>query len=218
MDDLYDLSQLTGVSGSFVDQLTSDLQEGLCVVSGTRPAVTICGSARVVTGDKIYTAAEALSRAFASRGFTVITGGGPGVMEAANKGAFEAGGTSIGVNIWLPQEQRTNSYTGASLRVRYLFVRKLLLFLNMSALICLPGGYGTLDELFEVLNLMQVRQIRQIPVVLFGSWFWQGLVEWIEGDQQKAGLIDATLVHVSDDVSETVTRVEEYLRLHEASS
>jgi len=171
------------------------------------PAVTIYGSARTPNDDPNYKLAEKIAGELARSGYGVITGGGPGIMEAANKGAFEAGGLSIGLNISLPHEQHANPYTNFPLDFKYVFVRKVMLMKYSMAFICMPGGFGSMDELFESLTLIQTERIRPFPIVLVGSDYWGGLVQWIEDKLLTSGNIDAedlSLVKVLDDVDEVV--------------
>ena len=145
------------------------------------PAVTIYGSARTPADDPYYKLTENIAAELARSGYGVITGGGPGIMEAANKGAMEAGGVSIGLNISLPHEQAANPYTNFPLNFKYFFVRKVMFMKYSMAFICMPGGFGSLDELFESLTLIQTQRIKPFPIVLVGSAFWNGLVHWIKG-------------------------------------
>jgi hypothetical protein len=171
------------------------------------PAVTIYGSARTPKDDPYYKLTETLAGELARAGYGVITGGGPGIMEAANKGAFEAGGISIGLNISLPHEQHANPYTNFPLDFKYFFVRKVMLMKYSMGFICMPGGFGSLDELFESLTLIQTQRVRPFPIVLFGSAYWGGLVEWIEGTLLTNGKInkeDTSLFKVLDDVEEVL--------------
>ncbi len=171
------------------------------------PAVTIYGSARTPKDDPYYKVTEMLAGELAKAGYGVITGGGPGIMEAANKGAFEAGGLSIGLNISLPHEQDANPYTNFPLNFKYFFVRKVMLMKYSMGFICMPGGFGSLDELFESLTLIQTERIRPFPIVLFGSDYWGGLVEWIEDKLLTNGNVhakDLTLFKVLDEVDEVL--------------
>jgi uncharacterized protein (TIGR00730 family) len=169
--------------------------------------VSIFGSARTRPDDPYYKAAEQVGALFARSGVPVITGGGPGIMEAANKGAFEAGGISIGCNIELPHEQASNPYLNRSLDFKFFFVRKMMFVKYAMGFIVFPGGYGTLDELFEALTLIQTDKVTDFPVVLFGSEYWQGLGEWINKELLGRGMIspgDEKLVTITDDVYEAV--------------
>lgn len=171
------------------------------------PAVTIYGSARTSRDDPYYKLTEKLAGELAKLDYAVITGGGPGIMEAANKGAFEAGGVSIGLNITLPHEQDANPYTNFPLNFKYFFVRKVMLMKYSSGFICMPGGFGSLDELFESLTLIQTERVRPFPIALVGSEFWSGLVSWIEERLLANGNInddDVSLFKVLDDVEEVI--------------
>jgi len=169
------------------------------------PAVTIYGSARTPKNNPYYKKTEELAAKLAGAGYGIITGGGPGIMEAANKGAFEAGGISIGLNISLPHEQQANPYTNFPLNFKYFFVRKVMLMKYSSGFVAMPGGFGSLDELFEALTLIQTERIRPFPIVLFGKGYWSGLVDWIKETLAGSGNIggdDIDLFRVVDDVEE----------------
>jgi uncharacterized protein (TIGR00730 family) len=160
------------------------------VLADVGSAVTIFGSARTPESDPMYQAARAVGRGLAEAGFAVITGGGPGIMEAANRGARDAGGLSIGCNIELPREQGTNPFVDVSLNFRYFFCRKTTFVKYAEGFVLFPGGYGTLDELFEALTLIQTGKVQHFPVVLFGSAYWQGLLDWLRGRLLAEGKID----------------------------
>ncbi|HKJ65118.1 MAG TPA: TIGR00730 family Rossman fold protein [Desulfopila sp.] len=169
------------------------------------PAVTIYGSARTPKNNPYYKRTEELAGKLVEAGYGIITGGGPGIMEAANKGAFEAGGISIGLNISLPQEQQANPYTNFPLNFKYFFVRKVMLMKYSTGFVAMPGGFGSLDELFEALTLIQTERIRPFPIVLFGKSYWDGLVSWIKETLAESGNIDVDdidLFRVVDDVDE----------------
>ena len=169
--------------------------------------VSIFGSARTLPDDPEYKAAQETAALLARAGFAVITGGGPGIMEAANRGAFEAGGTSVGCNIELPHEQKGNDYTTLSLKFKYFFVRKMMFVKYSDAFIIFPGGFGTLDELFESLTLIQTRKIRNFPVVLYGSSYWRGMIDWIKGpvlNEAKISEEDLRRLHLTDSPAEIV--------------
>ena len=169
--------------------------------------VAIFGSARTLPDDPVYQAAQETAALLARAGFAVITGGGPGIMEAANRGAFEAGGTSVGCNIELPHEQKGNDYTTLALKFKYFFVRKMMFVKYSDAFIIFPGGFGTLDELFESLTLIQTHKIRNFPVVLYGSSYWQGMIDWIKGPVLSEGKIseeDLRRLHLTDSPAEIV--------------
>ena len=172
-----------------------------------RPAVTIFGSARVGEADRPYEDAREVARRFARAGFAVVTGGGPGVMEAANRGAREGGGLSVGFNIELPHEQHENPYLDIELTFRHFYARKTMFVKAAEGFVIFPGGFGTLDELFESLTLIQTGKVLHFPVVLFGSDFWGGLLEWVRERLLEQRLIspnDVDLLHVSDDPEEAV--------------
>jgi uncharacterized protein (TIGR00730 family) len=153
------------------------------------PAVSIFGSARIGPESPYYKLAETIAAGLVEAGYAVITGGGPGIMEAGNKGASEAGGISIGLNIDLPFEQEQNRYANMPLEFKYFFVRKVMLIKYATAFVCMPGGFGTLDELFEAVTLIQTRRIKGFPIILAGTEYWQGMFDWIKGTMLKAGKI-----------------------------
>lgn len=168
-------------------------------------AITIFGSARTAQTDPMYQAARDLARQLAQSGFAIITGGGPGIMEAANRGAHDANGLSIGLNIELPKEQGINPYVNVAVNFRYFFCRKTMFIKYAEGFVLFPGGFGTLDELFEALTLIQTRKIKAFPVVLFGSAYWKGLLDWMRAQLAGPGRIDSTdlsLVTVTDSVNE----------------
>jgi uncharacterized protein (TIGR00730 family) len=167
----------------------AEFVEGFEVMAKVGPAVSVFGSARTKPEDKYYKECVETSALLAKAGFTVITGGGPGIMEAGNKGAKEAGGESVGLNITLPQEQEGNKYQTISLDFHYFYARKVMFTKYADAFVCFPGGFGTLDEFFEVLTLVQTTKITPFPIILYGSKFWGGLVEWLK-DQLMPGFID----------------------------
>jgi uncharacterized protein (TIGR00730 family) len=172
-----------------------------------RPAVTVFGSARIGGAGSEYEHARACGRALAEAGFAVVTGGGPGTMEAANRGAKEGGGFSVGFNIELPHEQRSNPYLDLALSFRHFYARKVMLVKAAEGFILFPGGFGTLDELFESLTLIQTDKVRQFPVVLIGKAYWGDLLAWIADEPLANGMIspeDLDLLHATDDVQEAV--------------
>ena len=175
--------------------------------------VAIFGSARTLPDHEDYAKAQETGALFAQAGYAVITGGGPGIMEAANRGAFEAGGISVGCNIELPHEQKSNDYLTLSLRFKYFFVRKMMFVKYSNAFVIFPGGFGTLDELFEALTLIQTRKIHDFPVVLFGSHYWQEMLDWLKGRMLSDGKIveaDLQRLHVTDSPAEIVKIVRAY--------
>jgi hypothetical protein len=181
------------------------------------PGVTVFGSARIDDRDRIYREARECGRLLAEAGFAVITGGGPGVMEAANRGAQEAGGMSVGFNIELPHEQKLNPYLDIGVTFRHFYARKVMLTKAAEGFILFPGGFGTLDEMFEALTLMQTGKVFDFPVVLIGREHWAGLLDWMHGRVLPQGFIapeDEQLLFITDDVSETVERVRDCWNRH----
>jgi len=177
-----------------------------------RPAVTIFGSARIAESDPVYEAARTLARRFAEEGWAVVTGGGPGVMEAANRGAKDGGGLSVGFNIELPHEQRSNGYIDLALTFRHFYARKTMFVKAAEGFIVFPGGFGTADELFEALTLIQTGKVLHFPVVLIGSDYWAELLQWITGELLADRMIspeDLDLLFVTDDLDQAFTRVLE---------
>jgi uncharacterized protein (TIGR00730 family) len=175
--------------------------------------VAIFGSARTKADDPMYGAAQEAGSLLANAGYSIITGGGPGIMEAANRGAFEAGGISVGCNIELPHEQGSNQYLTLSLKFKYFFVRKMMFVKYSNAFVIFPGGFGTLDELFEALTLIQTRKIHDFPVVLYGSKYWQPMLEWLRGPMLGEGKIveeDFRRLHLTDSPAEIVEIVKAY--------
>ena len=174
-------------------------------------AVSIFGSARVTPEDEYYQKAEKLARLLTQSGFGVITGGGPGIMEAANKGAQEGGGKSVGMNIHLPLEQKPNSYANVSIDYKYFFIRKVMFVKYALAYVILPGGFGTMDEFFEALTLIQTKRIRSFPVILMGSDYWAGLIDWLKKTMLMEGKIsqeDLDLFQVIDDPDIVVKQIK----------
>ncbi len=188
-----------------VMRIMSEFVQGFDALAELSQAVTIFGSARTRPGDPLYEAAVETAYLLGEAGCAIITGGGPGIMEAANKGARQAGALSVGLNIELPFEQHVNPYVDLSLNHRYFFVRKTMLVKYAQAFVIFPGGFGTMDELFESLTLIQTGKIRNFPVVLFGSSYWQGLLDWLRGTMQAEGKIgeaDLDLLLVTDSAEE----------------
>ena len=184
-----------------VFRIMGEFVEGFDELASLTRGISIFGSARTSAEDRYYKAAQETAGLLAREGFAVITGGGPGIMEAANRGAFEAGGLSVGCNIELPFEQGANPYLTRSLTFRYFFVRKMMFVKYSLGFIIFPGGFGTLDELFEALTLIQTHKIRNFPVVLFGSDYWEGLLNWIKDKALQEGKIsqqDLKLLHLTD--------------------
>ena len=202
-------------------RIQSEFVEGFGLLAELPRAVSIFGSARTPRHHRIYGVAEQLGRAFANAGWAVITGGGPGVMEAANKGASEAGGISVGLGIELPFEQRLNPWVDLGVNFRYFFARKTMFVKYAQAFVVLPGGFGTMDELFEALTLVQTRKVTSFPVVLYDSSYWRGLLDWLASTMSEDGNInpsDLNLVQLSDDIDEIVEIVERAGREHAKTS
>ncbi|MDE2195589.1 MAG: TIGR00730 family Rossman fold protein [Gammaproteobacteria bacterium] len=172
-------------------QIMAEFVEGFERLACIKPSVSIFGSSRVPPGHPYYVLAERIGRILSDAGFSVVTGGGPGSMEAANKGAYAGKSPSIGLNIQLPHEQQRNAYQDIPLSFRHFFTRKVMFVKYASAYVVLPGGFGTLDELAEILTLVQTRKTRAIPILLVGSEFWQGLVEWLQARMLTESMIDA---------------------------
>lgn len=188
-----------------VFRIMSEFVEGFDALSHIPPSVTVFGSARVKPDDPAYHAAEETAKLLAQAGFGIITGGGPGIMEAANKGAQEGGNVSIGCNIELPFEQRPNPYLDISLDFRYFCVRKTMFIKYAEAFIIFPGGFGTMDELFEALTLIQTKKVNHFPVILYDSTYWAGLINWIRDSMLTSEKIlpeDAGLLRLSDSPQE----------------
>jgi uncharacterized protein (TIGR00730 family) len=179
-------------------------------LSRVRPAVSIFGSARTLPGHPYYRLAEDIARQLSDAGFTVVSGGGPGLMEAANKGAHQGRSPSVGLNIQLPNEQQTNAFQDISQSFRYFFARKVMFVKFASAYVVMPGGFGTLDELMEALTLVQTRKIRRMPVILVHSAYWRGLMDWVRGTLVDEGMIDpedVNLIQVIDEPAQVVKAI-----------
>lgn len=192
-------------------RIMGEFVEGFDTLAGVGPAVTIFGSARVDVNDPVYTQAVETARLLSKANFAIITGGGPGLMEAANRGAREAGGMSIGCTIELPFESGANSFVDLEVRFRYFFVRKMMFVKYASAFVIFPGGFGTLDELFEALTLIQTGKVHNFPIVLFGSRYWSGLVEWARTTMLPEGKInqaDLDLLTIADDPAEVCAHID----------
>jgi uncharacterized protein (TIGR00730 family) len=190
-----------------VFRIMGEFVEGFDTLARIGPGVSIFGSARTKPDDRYYKAAEETARLLSDAGFAVITGGGPGIMEAANKGAVDAGGRSVGCNIELPFEQGMNEYVRIAVNFRYFFVRKTMFVKYAEGFIIFPGGFGTMDELFESLTLIQTGKVRNFPVILYGREYWQGLLDWLHGTMLTDGKIhpaDMDLMVVTDSPGEAV--------------
>lgn len=192
-------------------RIQAEFVEGFGLLAELGSAVSVFGSARADRGGAEYELGERLGRGLAKAGYAVVTGGGPGVMEALNKGASEAGGVSVGLGIELPFEQELNDWVDIGVQFRYFFVRKTMFVKYAQAFVFLPGGFGTLDELFEALTLVQTRKVTSFPVVLVGTSYWKGLLDWLRGpvqSQRKIAATDVDALHLTDDVDEVVSIVQ----------
>jgi len=202
------MSDMPGVEESWrVFRIMGEFVNSIDALKTLNSAVTIFGSARIKEGTKYYKKCIEVSKALSNNNFEVITGGGPGIMEAGNRGAFENGGKSIGLNITLPFEQHPNPYVTSTLNFRYFFVRKVMLLKYSKAIVVFPGGFGTMDEMFEILTLIQTQKVKKIPVILFGSQFFEGLITWIKDRLLEDDLIekvDMNLFTVTDNVDELI--------------
>ena len=188
-------------------RIQAEFVEGFGQLSELGPAVSVFGSARTKPDDPMYEAARQIAEKLCERGYAVITGGGPGAMEAANRGASECGGVSVGLGIELPHEQGLNEWVDMGINFRYFFVRKTMFVKYSQGYIVMPGGFGTLDELFEALTLSQTGKVTTFPIVLFGSAYWGGLVDWLRDTMLPDGKINAAdleLVRITDDVDDAV--------------
>lgn len=196
-----------------VFRIMAEFVEGFETMSRVPPAVSVWGSSRARIDNPHYGLAEKLAHELVARGFAVMTGGGPGIMEAANKGAHEAGGESVGLNIFLPHEQLANEYQTVSLDFRYFFCRKMMFVKYAIAFVCFPGGFGTLDEFFESMTLIQTAKTERFPVILVGSAFWSPLIDWMRTHQLGEGYIskpDMDLFEITDDVIWAADRIAEH--------
>jgi uncharacterized protein (TIGR00730 family) len=194
-------------------RILSEFVEGFDALAAVGHAVTVFGSARTQEGTPLYDRARTIGRKLAEAGYAVITGGGPGTMEAANRGCREGGGLSVGCNIELPHEQSLNPYVDLGVEFHYFFARKTMFVKYADAFVILPGGFGTLDELFEALTLIQTGKVRHFPVVLVDSGYWQGLIDWARGTLLRDGAIneaDLDLLQVTDDPDEVVRIIKAY--------
>ena len=194
-------------------KILAEFVDGFETLSDVHPCVSIFGSARVQPADESYEKAELIARKLAENGFNIITGGGPGIMEAANKGAKEGGAKSIGANIHLPLEQEGNAYADIKLEFKYFFVRKVMLIKYAQAYVAMQGGFGTLDEIFEAITLIQTKRIKPFPVILVGSDYWKSLWDWVRSTLLEHGLVSSedmelvTILDDPDDVVRTIKRV-----------
>ena len=214
----YEINDLAKEESWRMFRIMGEMVGGFDKLSGIEPAITIYGSARLSPEDKLYAQTEEIARRLGELGFSIITGGGPGVMEAANKGALAAGATSVSLNIELPEEQTVNAYTTRSVTFGHFFVRKVMLVKYATAFVIMPGGLGTLDELTEVLTLIQTHKIKPFPVVLFDSRYWDGFLEWLLESVSARHFIsedDFDLLRVCDHPDEVIEAVRTWYEKHE---
>jgi uncharacterized protein (TIGR00730 family) len=217
-----------GVPPDFLDsdpwrslRILAEFVEGFDALAEVGPAVSVFGSARMGPNHRYYRQARELGRMLAEAGYAVITGGGPGIMEAANRGCQEGGGLSIGCNIELPKEQGLNPYVDLGIEFRYFFARKVMFVKYADAFVIFPGGYGTLDELFEALTLIQTEKVQDFPVVLVGTEYWGGMIDWIRASVLAENAInpgDVDLLRLTDDPNEAVRIIKAYERSHRAKA
>jgi len=196
-----------------VFKIMAEFVESFDTLSRLPPAVTIFGSARTQPGDLHHGMAEAIAAALARERFAVITGGGPGIMEAANKGASQAEGISVGLNIVLPEEQKPNPHSNVAIHFHYFFIRKVALVKYSVAFVFMPGGYGTIDELFEIATLIQTHRIPRFPLILVGRDYWKGLLDWLRSTLEAQGMIsagDLDLLKLADSPEEVLRIITDY--------
>ncbi len=203
-------------------KIMGEFVNGFEKMSAIGPCVSIFGSARLKPGDEFYELAVQIAQRIAESGYGIITGGGPGIMEAGNKGANLAGGTSVGLNIDLPFEQHDNPFIDEdkSLNFDYFFVRKVMFVKYSQGFVVMPGGFGTLDELFEAITLIQTHKIQKFPIILVGSQFWKGLIDWIKDTLLATGKIspgDLDLIHIVDTEDEVISRIDAFYKGHDLS-
>jgi len=198
-------------------RILAEFVEGFDALAEVGPAVSVFGSARITSNHRYYRQARDLGRMLAKAGYAVITGGGPGIMEAANRGCQEGGGLSIGCNIELPKEQGLNPYVDLGIEFRYFFARKVMFVKYADAFVIFPGGYGTLDELFEALTLIQTQKVQDFPVILMGTEYWGGMIDWIRASLLAEAAInreDVDLLRLTDDPEEAIRIIRAYQRSH----
>jgi uncharacterized protein (TIGR00730 family) len=213
MTDGYEINDMAKEESWRMFRIIGEMVEGFDKLSGVEPAVTIYGSARITPKDDLYPQTTEIARRLGELGFSIITGGGPGIMEAANKGAAEAGVKSVGLNIELPIEQACNAYASKVISFKHFFVRKVMLVKYAIAFVIMPGGLGTLDELTEVLTLIQTHKIRPFPVILYDSKFWKGFLEWLRSTVLTRGYVseeDFDLLRVCDDPNSVIETVQKW--------
>jgi uncharacterized protein (TIGR00730 family) len=215
------IQELSTRDSSWIDRVHAEFAEGFRLMDGRGPCVTVFGSARIRPGTRLYELGRMVGRELARAGFTVVTGGGPGLMEAANRGALEAGGTSIGLGITLSDIEPPNRYTTAAITFQYFFVRKVMLVKYATAFVMLPGGVGTLDEMFETLNLIQTKKIPPFPVILVGSHYWKGLADWMRSALFETRMVSANLMEmllIEDDPGAVAASIQEWAATHDVAT
>lgn len=209
----YEINELAKEESWRMFRIIGEMVEGFDKLSGIEPAVSIYGSARLSPDEALYGETEEIARRLGELGFNIITGGGPGIMEAANKGAAQAGVKSIGLNIELPVEQECNPYANKSITFKHFFVRKVMLVKYAIAFVIMPGGLGTMDELTEVLTLMQTHKIRPFPIILYNSQFWKGFLDWLRGTSLAYNFIseeDFNLLRLCDNPTSVIEAVQRW--------
>jgi uncharacterized protein (TIGR00730 family) len=215
------IEELSPRDASWLERVHAEFEAGFRLMQDRGPCVTVFGSARIRPASPLYELGRDVGRELAKAGFTVVTGGGPGLMEAANRGALEAGGTSIGLGITLSDLEPPNRYTTAAVTFRYFFVRKVMLVKYATAFVLLPGGLGTLDEMFETLNLIQTKKMAPFPVILVGSRHWSGLVEWVRRSLYETKLVSPSAMEMFlmlDDPGEVAREVTRWRATHDPAS
>ncbi|OGN89898.1 MAG: Rossman fold protein, TIGR00730 family [Chloroflexi bacterium RBG_13_46_9] len=214
----YEINELAKEESWRMFRIIGEMVEGFDKLTGIDPAVSIYGSARLSPDEPLYSETEEIARRLGEMGFNIITGGGPGIMEAANKGAAQAGVKSIGLNIDLPIEQACNPYANKSITFKHFFVRKVMLVKYAIAFVIMPGGLGTMDELTEVLTLMQTHKIRPFPIILYNGKFWKGFLDWLRGTVLGDGYIseeDFDLLRLCEDPQAVIDAVQRWYIKHE---
>ena len=214
MEKQYLIDELSREESWRIFRIMAEFVDSIEDLSRVQNGVTVFGSARVKPGDPYYQMAEKLGRLLVQNGFSVITGGGPGIMEAANKGAAEAGGRSVGMNIKLPFEQKPNPYANLQIDYKYFFIRKVVFVKYAVAYIIMPGGYGTMDELFEALTLIQTKRVKSFPIIVMGREYWRGLLDWLKNTMLRANMIlpfDIEMIQIIDEPEEVVKHIQKYV-------
>ena len=218
MTNVYEINQLVKEESWRMFRILGEFVEGFDSLSGIEPAVSIYGSARVLPDDKLYAQTEEIALRLGKLGFSIITGGGPGIMEAANKGAAGAGVTSVGLNIELVDSQACNIFSNKTITFHHFFVRKVMLVKYATAFIIMPGGLGTMDELTEVLTLIQTQKIKPFPVILYNSQYWKGFLEWLRSTSLALGYLseeDVALLRICDTPDAVIDAVQSWYIRHE---